>query len=132
MRVVILAVSILFLSGCKGPGADPDGIYAFEPRSLEPTIERIYLQAARGSADAQALVAYHKFTIGERDTAVALWKRLAEEDHLGSIETLAMIYQQGRGVAIDYEESARWLARAAALGSEKAARDLDYYRSRRE
>ena len=44
---------------------------------------------------------------------------------------MAHAHMYGHGVPVDYEKAARWLERAAALGDERAARDLAAYRTER-
>lgn len=66
---------------------------------------------------------------GKYDEALPFLKDLANEGSVGAAHHLAYIYGSGQGVKQNIEESAEWLARAAELGSESAARDLRRYNS---
>lgn len=131
LAAVLLALSVLV--ACEG-GADAH--YAFEPGHFEPDsvpgIERVDAAAAQGDPDAQYKVAlFRHFMAGDHETAVAEFRRLAADDHPASVGMMAHAYMYGKGAPVDHAEAARWLERAAALGDERAARDLAAYRARR-
>ncbi len=145
MRALFLLAFFLILSGCAGQtdpssrivNPDPDEVYIYEPGHFEPDsipgIERLDAAAAQGDVEARYHVAYLRhFLAGDYEAAIPEFRRLAEDDHLKSIKMLAYAYQSGKGVAVDYEASAYWLERAAALGNESAARDLASYRANRK
>lgn len=90
--------------------------------------------AVHGGTDAEFQLALVRDFLGGEDQAraVATFERLAEAGHVHAISMTALAYRSGWSVPVDYERSAYWLERAAALGDEQAARDLAAYQAYRE
>lgn len=136
VRTLALAV-LLTSAGCAGGDAvDPADEYAFEPGHYDPDsvrgLARLDAQATRGDADAQfQVVVLRQFMAGDRAGALDKFERLAEQGHADATEMVAASYLHGWGVAADDDTAAVWMKRAAALGSESAARDLAAYRAHR-
>ena len=133
MRTLALAAALLALAGCQ-TGVDPGEVYTFEPGSFEPdsvpNIEQLDAAAEQGDEKAQFQVVFLRYFMpGEYKTAISEFERLAADDNVNAMEMLAYAYQHGKGVPVDYEQSARWLERASALGSASATRDLELYRA---
>ena len=67
---------------------------------------------------------------GRFDSALALWKPLAEQGHAAAQFNLAILYEKGQGVPQDYTEALYLFNRAVTLGSADAEAELGYmYRS---
>lgn len=130
MRLLAAGLALLLL-GCA------EESYSFEPGHFDPDrvpgIERLEEAAARGDADAQFQIAFFRLNkTGDFAAALPVFERLADEDHLGAIGMLAHAYMYGKGVEVDLDTAALWLERAAALGDERAARDLTNYRAHQQ
>ena len=133
MRLAFAAAALICLAGC---GERVTDVYTFEPGQFDPDmvpgIERLDSEAAQGDPDAQFQVAFYRhFMTGDYASAIPVFQRLAVDGHLDSVSMLAGAYRDGKGVDVDYERAAYWLERAAALGDERAARDLAAYREHR-
>ena len=64
------------------------------------------------------------YVIGDYATAFSEWRPIAEAGHVEAQFGLGMLYRDGRGVARDRAESARWFRRAAEQGSMRAQTQL--------
>lgn len=76
--------------------------------------------AARADFDA----GFAGYVIGDYATAFSEWRPIAEAGHVEAQFGLGMLYRDGRGVARDRAESARWFHRAAEQGSMRAQTQL--------
>jgi TPR repeat protein len=56
------------------------------------------------------------FNAGDYDTALQVWRRLAEKNEPRSLAGIGFMYHRGMGVAADDREAAAWLLRAAERG----------------
>lgn len=84
-------------------------------------------RAATGDVDARgrlAVVAWIHGIPGSVDSLQAV----APLGSVPAARALATAYQSGRGVEVDHEAAAEWLAVAARFGDRKASRDLAAYR----
>ena len=61
---------------------------------------------------------------GDYETALAVFRPLAENGDARAQSILALMYSYGEGVPVDYRESARWYRRAAEQGSNVAQYNL--------
>ncbi len=90
-------------------------------------------KAQQGSQEARFQLVFHRDWLkGDYEKALPVLKDLARNNNMEAAEIVALSYREGRGVEQNYEETARWLARAAELGSESAQRDLAYYNQQKE
>jgi hypothetical protein len=56
------------------------------------------------------------FNTGDYETALQVWRRLAEKDEPRSLAGIGFMYHRGMGVGADDREAAAWLLRAAERG----------------
>ena len=133
MRALALAALALTATGCGRASASEYAVGVRPAEVSDPdTAGSDRVDAAQGDLDARFEAAFFRhYLVGEQAVALAEFRRLAAADHRRSAEMLAVAYTHGEGVEADAEEAARWLARAAALGSRRAARDLAAVRARR-
>lgn len=80
-----------------------------------------------GSAPALPATA-RSWSPGDHRTALAHFVELVADGDAEAAHMIAQTYMYGHGVKVDHAEAARWLERAAELGSEAAARELEYFR----
>ncbi len=76
--------------------------------------------AVPGAARADFDAGFAGYVIGDYATAFSEWLPMAEAGHVEAQFGLGMLYRDGRGVARDRAESARWFQRAAEQGSMRA------------
>lgn len=57
-------------------------------------------------------------------TALSLWQPLADRGDARAQNNLGVLYEEGRGVAMDYEKAADWYRKAAAQGHAGARKNL--------
>lgn len=138
MRYLSLLLIAILVVGCQPESPqdtlDAEEIYIHEAGAYDagqdPNIEALRAAAQQGDLDARFKLAFFtQYMEGDHEEAVETFKVLAEQGHTESAEMVAVAYQQGKGVPVDFEEAARWLERAADLGSEKAAQELAHYRA---
>ena len=125
MRLTLLAL-LLCLSACTDR---EEVIIIGEGSEAEREAMALLRERAEGGdVDAATqLVFFTHWRTKDYDAALPELEDLAERGGVGAARFLVIAYQHGRGVEPDYEEAARWLARAAELGDEQAARDLAAY-----
>jgi hypothetical protein len=138
MRYLSLLLVVILVVGCQ-PESPQDAphseeVYFHEAGDFDaeqvPRIDSLRTAAQQGDLDAQFKLAFFtQYMEGEHAEAVETFKALAGQGHRESAEMVAVAYQQGKGVPVDYEQAAQWLERAAALGSKKAAQELVHYRA---
>ena len=63
---------------------------------------------------------------GDFETALRLWKPLAEQGDAGAQYNLGIMYDEGRGVPLDDMEAAKWYRLAAEQGDDHAQYNLGY------
>jgi len=85
-------------------------------------------KAQQGSQEARFQLVFHRdWMKGHYEKALPVLTDLAGKNSMEATEIVALAYRQGLGVEKNYEEAARWLERAAELGSESAQSDLEHY-----
>ena len=62
--------------------------------------------------------------MGDYDSAVRAWRRLAEQGNAGAQLDLGFMYDNGYGVSQDYKEAIKWYRRAAEQGNDRAQYNL--------
>ena len=72
--------------------------------------------ACAGTVDEDFRQGLTAFNTGDYPTALRLWRPLAERDDPRSEAGLGFMYHRGLGVAVDDNEAAVWLRRAAEHG----------------
>lgn len=127
MRLFLLFL-LLTLFGCTD---DPAPILFGEGSEAEyAAMTHLRERAEDGDVDAAAqLVFLTHWRAKDYAAALPELELLAEQGSVVAARLLVITYQHGRGVEPNYEEAARWLARAAELGDERAARDLEAYKT---
>jgi TPR repeat protein len=70
------------------------------------------------------LQGYAAFKMGDYQTALEIWRPLAERGSTAAQLSLGAMYEQGQGVAQDYTEAATWYERAANGGHASAQYNL--------
>jgi TPR repeat protein len=138
MRYQPLLLIAVLVVGCERESPqgtlDAEDAYIHEAGAYDadedPNIESLRTAAQQGDLEAQFKLAFFtQYMEGEHAEAVEAFKALAGQGHSESARMVAVAYQQGKGVPVDHEQAARWLERAAELGSEKAAQELAHYRT---
>jgi|GEM_PF-4314882 len=132
MRRFLIALLAVGASACADraplPASGVDGVPGEVMAAHGARWEReVRARAAAGDVDARgrlAVVAWIEGTPGAVDSLRAV----APHGSALAARTLASAYQSGRGVAVDHEAAADWLAVAARLGDPESARDLAAYR----
>ena len=82
----------------------------------------------QGSQEARFQLVFHRdFMKGHYEKALPVLTDLARNNSMEAAEIVALSYREGLGVEKNDEETARWLERAAELGSESVQRDLEHY-----
>lgn len=59
------------------------------------------------------LLAYAAYKMGQYETALTIWRRLAEQGNTTAMNNLANMYEQGQGVKADMQQSTHWLTQSA-------------------
>jgi len=67
---------------------------------------------------------YQAFERGDVAAAVEIWRGLAEQGDTTAQLNLGQLYRQGKGVAVDDAEAAKWYSLAAKQGSDVAKYNL--------
>jgi TPR repeat protein len=67
---------------------------------------------------------YDAYYRGQYERAAAIWRQLADQGHIKSINNLATMYVQGKGVPRDYARAHALFRRAAARNDARAAYNL--------
>jgi len=75
----------------------------------------------RRSANADALAAYNR---GDYETALRLWRPLADQGHASAQISLGLMYDNGQGVPQDYIEAVKWYRKAVEQGNAAAQNNL--------
>jgi TPR repeat protein len=123
------AVLAALLACTPAAAANPDadlqaGINAFHDGDLITAMERYQSAADAGSPEAQARLAWIYDQSEENDTAVALYRRSAEQAFADGEFGLGEMYAKGEGVEQDIDEAFLWFERAAHQGHLHAIRVL--------
>jgi hypothetical protein len=74
----------------------------------------------------QFLDGQQAYQAGDYDTALFLWRPMAELDNAGAQYGLGTLYAEGKGVPRDDVEAAKWFRKAAQQGHAKAQIVLGY------
>ena len=67
---------------------------------------------------------YDALNKGDHKTAFTLWKKLAEERHMGAQNNLAYLYQKGLGAEQSNEKALYWYRKSAAQGNSESEYNL--------
>ena len=90
-------------------------------------------KAQQGSQEARFQLVFHRdWMKGHYEKALPVLTDLARDNSMEAAEIVALSYREGLGVEKNDEEAARWLERAAELGSESAQRDLEHYNQQKK
>jgi TPR repeat protein len=74
----------------------------------------LYCNFAKAAAFDEAMALYEK---GQFEQAALLFRPLAEKGNSTAQDNLGQMYQQGEGVAQDYQEAVKWYRLSARLGN---------------
>lgn len=67
---------------------------------------------------------YEAYYRGQYERAAGIWRQLADQGHVKSMNNLATMYAQGKGVSQNYSLAALYYRRAAAQNDARAAYNL--------
>ena len=81
----------------------------------------LLVQSAAAGQFEDATAAYHR---KDYQTAIKLWKPLAEQGDAKAQYNLGVLYGKGRGVPQDYAKAVKWFYKAAEQGYAKAQNNL--------
>lgn len=70
---------------------------------------------------------YAAYKIGDYSQAISIWLPLAEQGDAKAQNTIASMYDEGKGVAINLEEAFKWYKLAANQGQPNAQVSLGWY-----
>ncbi|MEH6584259.1 MAG: SPOR domain-containing protein [Halioglobus sp.] len=84
----------------------------------------LLLTAGHALAAPTVDMGYDAFERGDVDTAVSIWRSLAEAGDSTAQLNLGQIYRLGKGVPADDREAVKWYSMAARAGSETAQYNL--------
>jgi len=65
------------------------------------------------------------YNAGDYETALMLWRQLAEWGYEDAQQALGFMYKNGRGVTQDYVQAHKWYNLAVSNGSDIAAKERD-------
>ncbi len=128
MSRAALLLALLCLTACDRQDEIPGFTLGDGSEEERVALERLQERADRGDVhSAYLLVMFEDWYSGAYDEAIPKLADLADQGSVGAARTLALTYRDGRGVETDYDEAARWVARAAELGDESAHVELAAY-----
>ena len=102
-----------------------------DPKNIEG-LNRDYLKAVQSSEFQLAFQQAMKQLLLEDNFTQAFTsiERLAQQGHTKAMQKLGVLYQQGLGVAVDYDKARYWYQKAIDAGEKIALRNMGYLHER--
>lgn len=117
-RLAAILLTILFAGGTVSP---PAAAQVTPPPGARSPLSPPETDRNQAEAFKRGYEAYYR---GQYERAAGIWGRLADQGHVKSMNNLATMYVQGKGVPRDYARAHEFYRRAAARNDARAAYNL--------